>query len=109
MKFNCNGCGKCCMFVGYAVENARKIPVSERTLKEIEVADFPFDYDDNGRCSQLNEDNTCNVYLTRPDICSVDKTFENHYLGNISIEEYYRKSEEVCKILEKIDSVKSQK
>jgi|TARA_R100000781_G_C4056942_1_gene119688 Fe-S-cluster containining protein len=58
MKFLCSGCGACCNHVG--------------TLqKELPV-------DENGRCLNLDENNQCKIYDTRPDVCRVNKMFEKN-------------------------------
>lgn len=101
MNFNCNGCGACCRLVGYAVTAARNIPEQDRTLLQQEVAEFPHAFDKTGKCEHLKSDNTCAIYTTRPDICSVEKTFDNHFLGNRDRKEYYSMSEKYCEVLDK--------
>ena len=96
MEFNCNGCGACCKLAGLAVEYVRSKDSSTLTKKELELYNFPYNYDTTGRCEMLSEDNKCMVYETRPDICSVIKTYNNHHLEEYSMEEYFSMGEESC-------------
>lgn len=57
--FICTKCGICC-------KNIDKVP---------ELADFDLG---NGTCKYLTKDNTCAIYLSRPDICSVEKMYEKN-------------------------------
>lgn len=63
MKFRCSGCGECCKHINVAVENTKH-------LKELE---FPYKWDESGRCDKLGEDNRCTVYNNRPLLCNIDK------------------------------------
>ena len=65
MKFPCIGCGLCCRRVG---------PIAEK-LKGT-VLEFPYAYDDTGRCEMLGEDSRCKVYETRPLICNIERAAE---------------------------------
>lgn len=77
--FPCTGCGQCCKQVGPAVEKAKWLVLKGKSTKEQkEIAKFPYKWDENGACENLNEDNSCKVYDDRPDICSIRKTWENH-------------------------------
>ena len=65
MKFPCIACGLCCRRVG---------PIAER-LKGTAL-EFPYTYDESGRCEMLGEDNRCKVYDSRPLICNVERVAE---------------------------------
>lgn len=64
--FPCTGCGACC----------RSVRLSELT------ADF--DRGD-GTCKNFDEaKNTCIIYDDRPDICNIERAYEQHYKPSIS-------------------------
>ena len=66
----CVGCGACCRRMNVAV---KAIPTySEKYNIPIEELDFPYKYDETGRCENLGEDNLCKVYENRPNFCNVD-------------------------------------
>ena len=79
--FRCSRCGLCC-------RNIDKVP----ELKEFDAG--------NGVCIHLTEDNLCDIYSFRPDICNVDKMFEIRYKDFFTREEYDRLNEEGCKSLQ---------
>lgn len=79
--FNCTKCGLCC-------KNIDKIP---------ELA--AFDKGD-GVCIHLSQDNLCEIYLRRPDICNVKKMYELKYKKMMSKEEYEKINMEGCKALQ---------
>ncbi|MCI8645668.1 MAG: YkgJ family cysteine cluster protein [Firmicutes bacterium] len=58
--FICTKCGLCC-------RNIDKIP----KLAGFHIGD--------GVCIYLSEDNLCNIYSTRPDICNVEKMYNLYY------------------------------
>lgn len=43
---------------------------------EMYEIDFPYSVKPDGSCSQLDENNRCKIYDTRPDICRIDKMIE---------------------------------
>lgn len=79
--FICTKCGLCC-------RNIDKIP---------ELADF---HTGNGICIHLSDDNLCNIYTTRPDICSVEKMYESTYKLIMSKAEYEKMNMEGCRFLQ---------
>ncbi len=78
--FKCSRCGLCC-------RNINKVP----DLKEFD--------DGNGVCIHLTENNLCDIYYSRPDICNVEKMFEIKYKETFTREEYDQLNEEGCKSL----------
>lgn len=78
--FPCKRCGLCC-------RNISKIP----ELKSFDLG--------NGVCKFLN-DNLCEIYDTRPDICCVDVMYEKNYSLLYTKEEYYKLNMEGCKFLQ---------
>lgn len=84
--FQCTKCGICC-------RNIDKIP---------ELIEF---HTGNGVCVHLADNNLCNIYPNRPDICNVDKMYELKYKALMSKEEYEKLNMEGCRILqEKTDN-----
>ena len=61
MSWTCKQCGSCCKILG----SHRPLKEEDRLLLQI------FDRGD-GVCEHLTEDNLCNIYETRPEICKVD-------------------------------------
>lgn len=79
--FKCTKCGICC-------RNIDKIP---------ELSGF---HTGNGICVHLSDNNLCNIYPNRPDICNVDKMYELKYKTLMSKEEYETLNMESCRVLQ---------
>lgn len=79
--FVCTKCGLCC-------RNIDRIP---------ELADF---HTGDGVCIHLSDDNLCNIYLSRPDICNVEKMFQLHYKTLMTKAEYEKMNMEGCRVLQ---------
>lgn len=75
--FDCSKCGRCCKHINM-------IPA----LSEYDIG--------NGKCKFLTDDNLCAIYQTRPDICNVDKMYEDHFANAMTKEVYYEKNIEGC-------------
>lgn len=82
MTFECDKCGICCQHID-------SIP----QLKEFDSG--------NGRCVHLSENNLCEIYMDRPDICNVEKMYEINFKGNISEEDYICLNKMGCEDLKK--------
>lgn len=97
-SFGCTGCGMCCQKAGLVVEAARYLVYSGHVNDEyiLETANFPFSYNETGRCEMLTEDNKCKVYDSRPSICNVRTTWEKYYQSKMTWDQYCHKSAEVC-------------
>lgn len=81
--FICTRCGQCC-------KNINMIP-------EL----YKFDRG-NGTCIHLTENNLCNIYATRPDICNVDKMYSKVYKFQMTRDEYDRINMEGCLFLQQV-------
>ena len=79
--FICTRCGICC-------RNIDKIP---------ELTDF---HTGDGVCIHLSDNNLCDIYSTRPDICNVEKMFELHYKKMMSKTGYEKMNLEGCRALQ---------
>lgn len=79
MFFSCDRCGLCCRML-------RQVP---------QLA--AFDRGD-GVCRHLTENNLCEIYDSRPDICNVEKMYPA-FASQMSKDEYYRKMTEACILL----------
>ena len=77
MTFECDRCGICCQHID-------SIP----QLKQFDSG--------NGRCVHLLENNLCEIYLDRPEICNVDKMYELYFKDSISEEEHIRQNKMGC-------------
>jgi len=92
--FSCTGCGLCCTKVGEILKHKESSPV-----KNI-VEQFPYKADESGACEKYDkETKKCTVYEDRPLMCRVDE-MHKHWPERMSIEEYYKRTEEVCNFLQ---------
>lgn len=88
MKYPCTGCGLCCMVISKVVKLFGELandPDSEFY--------FPYQWDENGVCENLDQDKNCKVYENRPTICSIEK-MKKFY--NISEKEYLHLNQKAC-------------
>ena len=81
--FICKKCGLCCI-------NIDKIS---------ELSTY-----DNGDwiCIHLTNDNLCDIYNSRPDICNVNAIYIKKYKNYMTREEFDQLNTEGCKYLQKI-------
>lgn len=77
--FPCTTCGLCC-------KNINGIKALEH-------------FNHNGICINLNTDNTCKIYNTRPLVCRVDEMYEKFY-SHISKRDFYNENIKICNILQ---------
>lgn len=77
--FSCDKCGLCCRNIW---RNA--------TFKDLDRGD--------GVCKYL-VDNLCSIYEERPLLCRVDSCYELYYASRMSIDEFYEKNHDICKLL----------
>lgn len=97
LNFPCTGCGMCCMQVAEAIKNAKAL-VKQGAAPEFikEIADFPYNTKPDGSCENLLPDHKCAVYLSRPDCCDVEKTWQKHHLKTITKKKYFVETAELC-------------
>jgi len=82
MMFPCTSCGLCCQNIS-----------SVKELKKFDLG--------NGVCKYFDEiSNQCTIYETRPDICRVDKMYQQKYNVFFTKKEFYIKNAEVCNQLQ---------
>ena len=80
-KFKCVQCGICC----------RNIHLVEE-LKSFDLG--------NGVCKYLDtETNLCRIYEERPEICNIEKSFDNYYKNFMSEDEYLELNYKGCQLL----------
>lgn len=95
-------CGLCCRTIGGVVAEARAAAATgDAHPVTLEVAAFPYSFTEEGACENLLPDNSCAVYDTRPDICSIQRTWEKHHRHTIDLETYQHIGEMSCQILQK--------
>lgn len=63
---------------------------------------FPYNWDENGVCENLTEDNKCKVYENRPLICNVDKFAEYNKLDK---NEFYKVNIRACNYMMDLDDI----
>ena len=78
-RFKCDCCGLCCRLIG-------NIP----QLKHFDRGD--------GTCRHLTEENLCDIYETRPDVCRVDRMY-SHFKDHMAEADYVRAVEAACKVM----------
>lgn len=91
MDFPCSGCGACCRRIKTIVESLEEYNNDFYSKNE-----FPYNWDESGRCEMLSEDNKCKVYENRPLICNV-KEVSSFY--SMSQEKFYLLNASVCNSL----------
>lgn len=74
MDFGCTGCGACCKRIG-------------TVIKEAQAVGFPYGVNEKGWCEKLGENGLCTVYENRPDMCKIEKAFEQQ-IGKTKKEVY---------------------
>jgi len=80
--FPCTNCGLCCQNIHH-VEELKAFDLGNRT------------------CQHFNpQNNGCNIYNTRPNICRVDTMFNLKYHKEFSQEEFYRLNAKACNNLQ---------
>ena len=77
--FDCTKCGVCCKHI------AKILPHYDRG---------------DGICWHLTKDNLCRIYDNRPFICNIDKIYNDLFKGRMELEEFYKITDEACKILQ---------
>lgn len=92
--FLCRACGECCRHVGAAITTALALP-ADSVLHQAGAA-FPHDVLPDGSCAQLQADNKCGCYESRPMLCDVDRLFDALALENVSREEWHALNASAC-------------
>ncbi|PZT47883.1 hypothetical protein B6S12_06910 [Helicobacter valdiviensis] len=78
--FPCTSCGACCKNIGKVDE-----------LKE---------FNNNGVCINLQNDNTCKIYHMRPLVCRVDELYEKYFSKQMSRIDFYNENIKICNSLQ---------
>ena len=78
-RFHCGRCGLCCRQIGGIPQLAR------------------FDRGD-GVCRHLTDGNLCDIYETRPEVCSVERMYAR-FQAEMGREQYYALMEDACRCL----------
>lgn len=80
--FECSKCGLCCKHINLVPE----------------LSDFN---DGSGKCIHLRDDNLCDIYPSRPDICNTEKMFHQKYRYQMTRQEYDDLNKQGCSELKK--------
>lgn len=103
MVFNCTKCGLCCSNIKQAIEfSKQKVKTGKHTQFEKELSEFPYSYNESGRCENLTENNMCKIYEKRPDICNLQKVHEKYYASIMNKEDFLKANENSCLELQNI-------
>jgi Fe-S-cluster containining protein len=92
MSFPCTSCGACCRHIDRAKELINANP----------ELNFPYTWDETGKCEMLGEDNRCKVYDNRPLLCNIDE-FMKFY--EISKKKFYKLNINACHLLMKEEGI----
>jgi uncharacterized protein len=101
MKFSCRQCGECCRRIGKVIVGALSLPehIQEQVPLGKMAIEFPYKFDNTGKCEMLNLQNRCMVYATRPTICNVNKMHALYYKSTIKKKDFFKMNQNVCKKL----------
>ena len=88
MDYPCTSCGECCK----RLDLLHSLDFPNKAIADL-VAQFPYELKEDGSCSQLNEDGTCNVYDHRPIICNIKYGI---MLNHADETEYYKATADMC-------------
>lgn len=83
--FPCTSCGICC--------------------RNIDKVDELKEFNNNGVCINLQADNTCKIYHTRPLVCRVDELYEQYFSNQMSKIDFYNKNIRICNSLQKKSNI----
>lgn len=86
ISYPCTGCGCCCKRIDIAVKN---VNISDREHPLY----FPYNWDEDGTCENLTEDNKCKIYHKRPMLCDIDRICK--YL-KLNKKEFYKLNISAC-------------
>jgi Fe-S-cluster containining protein len=97
MKFNCTGCGVCCMNLGRVIAYIKTIESRPLNPAEKLFLKFPYNLNPDGSCEKYNPGKGCSVYSKRPLVCNVgemEETMRKHF--NWGEKEYYDRQASSC-------------
>jgi Fe-S-cluster containining protein len=92
-SFNCKMCGNCCRNITRWKENEQRL----RDLLGMDLS-FPFEAH-NGICPHLTNENKCDIYDARPNICRTKYIFSIlSQLYNLSFPDFIKLQQLSCEI-----------
>ncbi|MDD5358560.1 MAG: YkgJ family cysteine cluster protein [Candidatus Nanoarchaeia archaeon] len=91
-KFPCYKCGNCCRIIKYVLMN-KNDPHQPLELRKL-MNEFPYKFRKDG-CEKL-VNNQCSVYEKRPDICSINRTWERYYKDQMTLQQYHDFNLKLC-------------
>jgi Fe-S-cluster containining protein len=92
MSFPCTGCGACCRHIDRAKDMINTSP----------ELNFPYTWDETGKCEMLDNDGKCKVYDNRPLLCNVDELMKFY---GMSKKKFYTINIEGCHALMKEEGI----
>jgi len=99
MKFSCDaGCGRCCSKIGQLVTAAsiQQEKHDEYNPLTSELKNFPYGFDEKGKCLMLTKDNKCSVYDTRPLVCNIKEMWKIYFYRTVSKKQFFKMNKNVC-------------
>ncbi len=71
-------------------------------LKELSLLGLLKEFEnDKGECIHLTENNLCDIYENRPDVCDIEKMYKLYLKNTMTHDEYLNKNYKVCINLKK--------
>lgn len=101
--FPCTSCGACCRHIDKSLEKAKEI---EKITGKKGFANFPYTWDENGKCENLLDDGKCKVYATRPEACRIDAYHQ--FMPYLSKKQFYELNIQECNNLMKEEGIYEQ-
>lgn len=101
-------CAACCKQVGKIIVVALAHVLDALSMQKEpspfmkEVSEFPYDLNEDGSCSMLDENLKCKVYGNRPGICNAEEMYHRYWEEMLSVEEWYIKSRQSCERLKEL-------
>lgn len=87
LNYPCSSCGSCCKRVDKGIANLEVFALHYNI--PLEELQFPYSWDETGKCEMLDDQSKCKVYENRPNICNIAwvseriKDKEKFYFDNI--------------------------
>ena len=91
--FPCTQCGECCRHVDKVFDKSSLTYQSSPTVIKDLIDRFPYEVNEDGSCSMLDQNGLCKVYHSRPILCNVKL---GGLLLNINLQDWYLNRAKGC-------------
>lgn len=108
ITFPCSSCGACCRRIGQIISSARAGEPETTHPYLSAFLSFPYQIEQDGRCSMLNADNKCSVYHERPAICNIKDVWYQFFKDSgryMNVNAFYIHNVKVCNELMIVDNM----